>query len=170
MPAHSTVLPRSLRSLRVLAIALTFGALGACEDEGTTTPPVIPPLGAGNWYMHSANGVDLPAEISRRFIGLVDEQTFLDSSRIEVFSTGTWEQRYYLRILHTGVLDRADVVSDEGTWAVIGNLNEFTSSLRPRTFEVGVADAFMFASDEPMVFFPGAPNVIGIYRTTKPAP
>lgn len=173
MPLHMSApsIARTLRSVRRFAIALGVAALGACDEEGTTTPPpVLVPLGDGTYYMHSANGIALPAEISRRFIGVVDEQTMLDSARIEVVSGGAWRQRYWIRVLHTGVLDRSEVVIDEGTWAVSGNLNLFTSTIRTRTFNVGVDDATRFASDEPMVFYPGAPRVLGIYRTTRPTP
>lgn len=155
------------------AIALGFVGLGllACgEDAGPTPPPTNVPLTPATWYMHAANDIDLPgAEVARRFIGIVDEQTLVDSSRIHVEANGTWEQRVWLRVLHAGVLDRAELVIDEGTWTASGSENAFVSTLRSRTFTLHVSSAALVSSDEPMVFFPGAPNVQGVYRTIPPA-
>ena len=118
--------------------------------------------------MHTANGLALPAEISRRFVGLVDEQTRLDSARIVVVGGGTWQQRYWTRVFHIGVLDRAELVVDEGTWTLVGNAYAFTSTLRPRNFSVAVNNSLQFTSTEPMVFFANAAAVTGVYRTTAP--
>lgn len=157
-----------LRALAVLCLALSVAACD--EDTGTTPPPVDVPLPPGTWFMHSANGLALPAEISRRFVGLVDEQTILDSARFTITGLGDWEQRYWTRVLHIGVLDRRELVIDEGTWASAGGINTFTSTLRGRTFGITVIDDDEIVSDEPMVFFPNAINVTGVYRTTPPAP
>lgn len=156
---------------RSLAAGLLFAAiasLGACGDEVTSQPLVPGPLTAGTWYMHTANGLDLPAEISRRFVGLVDEQIVLDSSRIVVVAGGTWQQRYWTRVFHIGVLDRSEFVLDEGTWVLDGPAYDFTSTLRPRTFSVVVDSPTRVTSTEPMVFFANAPAVTGVYRTTAP--
>ncbi|MHB1298428.1 MAG: hypothetical protein ACYC0B_07875 [Gemmatimonadaceae bacterium] len=156
--------PAPLLALAVAAL------LAACGDTPAITPPPGPtPLPAGTWYLHSANGLELPAEIARRFIGVVDEQTILDSARLVVNGGGTYEQRYWTRVLHIGVLDRSDVVIDFGSWDESGSANAFTSMARARTFTVSVNSTTQVTSNEPMVFFPGAVNVTGVYRTT-PAP
>lgn len=157
-----------LRTLAVICLALSVAACD--ENTGTTPPPVDIPLSPGTWFMHSANDLELPAEISRRFVGLVDEQTILDSARFTITGVGNWEQRYWTRVLHIGVLDRSELVIDEGTWVASDGINTFTSTLRTRTFDITVVDAGEILSNEPMVFFPNAVNVAGVYRTTPPAP
>jgi hypothetical protein len=160
---------RLARLLPTLGIALL--AVTAC-GEGTVGPVDPPPDGTpltpGNWFMHTANGNALPAEIARRFIGVVDEQTMLDSAILSVAPNGSWSQRYYTRVLHAGALDRADVVIDEGNWTAGTTNTAFTSTLRTRTFTVAANTASQATSDEPMVFFPNATNVTGVYRTSPP--
>lgn len=164
-----------MRALRLRSsapfLALAVAAmLAACGDEPAITPPPgVIPLPAGLWYMRTANGLELPAEISRRFIGVVDEATVLDSARLVVNADGTYEQRYWTRVFHLGALDRSDVVFDFGAWAASGSANDFTSMTRARRLTVTVNSATQVTSDEPMVFFQGAVNVTGVYRTT-PAP
>jgi hypothetical protein len=121
--------------------------------------------------MHEANGNELPeAEIARRFVGVTDEQTLVDSARIDIRQNGTWEQRYWLRVLHTGALDRAEFVLDQGAWTDDGFAMTFVSALRPRTFTMSATTLAEATSNEPMVFFTGAVNVTGTYRPTEPIP
>jgi len=158
---------------RMLAMMFLAVALAACDEDAGTNPPPSPPgvpLTQGLWHMHKANDVDLPAEIARRFVGVVDEQTMLDSARLTVLSNGTWQQRYWLRVLHLGALDRDELVIDEGTWVVEETTNRFTSTLRARTFTVLASSSSLITSTEPMVFFPDPPDVIGVYRKFPPTP
>lgn len=120
------------------ALILAFAV--ACDGPGTAAPPVIPGPGAvvpGTWYMHAANGTNLPAVISDRFIGISPEQTFLDSARLLISTDGSYKQRYWIRILITGSLDREEVVLDEGFWTSFGDDNRFRSFVRDRTLSVG---------------------------------
>lgn len=163
--------PHRLRWTFSFLSAAALLALVGC-GEGTTGPVNPPPGGTpltpGDWYMHTANGTALPAEIARRFIGVVDEQTLLDSAFLTVSLNGTWTQRYYTRVLHAGVLDRSDLVIDEGNWTTGTTGTLFTSTLRSRAFEVTADIGNRATSDEPMVFFPNATNVTGVYRTSPP--
>lgn len=161
--------PDVRRALCAFAL-LASGLVAACGEESTTTPPVDVPLTQGDWYMHRANDLEMPAEVARRFVGVVDEQTVVDSSRISVNGDGTWEQRFETRVLHNGVLDRTEVVHDEGTWSAVGSITTFTSTVRPRSFTMTALAADQAASNEPMVFFANATNVAGVYRTTPPTP
>jgi hypothetical protein len=163
------------RRRRPIPLAFALGALlslvAACGEDntGTIEPPEPTPLTPGDWYMHTANGNALPgAEIARRFVGVVDEQTLLDSARLQVSAEGSYEQRYWTRTFHGGVLDRSEVVVDIGTWDTDGPVSTFISTLRARSFEVTANAADRATSDEPMVFFPNATNVTGVYRTTPP--
>lgn len=167
--------PKTMRVPRLPSFAPLLGLvvatlLAACGDTPPITPPPgVTPLPAGTWHMRTANGLELPAEIARRFIGLVDEQTVLDSARLVVNADGTYEQRYWTRVFHIGVLDHSDVVIDFGSWVEADGANDFTSTTRDRKFTVTVNSTTQVTSNEPMVFFPGAVNVTGVYRTT-PAP
>lgn len=163
--------PRHLRRTLSSLSAAALLALAGCGEDGAgpvNPPPGGTPLTPGNWFMHTANGEPLPAEIARRFIGVVDEQTLLDSAFLSVAPNGSWTQRYYTRVLHIGVLDRSELVIDEGNWTAGTTSTVFTSTLRARTFEVAANTADRATSDEPMVFFPNATNVTGVYRTTPP--
>lgn len=166
----------ALTAARHFRLALGAVALGAlalvagCGDEVAPTPPVDVPLAEGDWFMHRANDLDLPAEVARRFVGVIDEQSVVDSSRVRVFGDGTWEQRFTVRVLHNGVLDRTDVVFDQGSWSAVGSVTTFTSNLRARSFTMTAVAADQAFSSEPMVFFANATNVAGVYRTTPPAP
>lgn len=160
----------AFRSVRTFALALCAFALVACGDDVTPPPPpgtvLLPP---GDWFMHSANSVSLPgAEIARRLVGVTDEQTLLDSARIEVNASGTWQQRYWTRVLHDGELDRAELVIDEGNWTTSGNQNHFVSTLRARTFVIVANSDVRINSSEPMVSFANAPVVAGVYLTIRP--
>jgi hypothetical protein len=163
------LLRRPITALSLAVVALV--ALAACGEEtpGTTDPPVATPLTPGDWFMHTANGNALPgAEIARRFVGVVDEQTVVDSARLQISAEGTYEQRYWTRTFHGGVLDRSELVIDLGNWDTDGTVSTFMSSVRARTFEVVANSETEATSDEPMVFFPNATNVTGVYRTSPP--
>lgn len=167
--------PSVRRRLRVSLGMLSLGtllALPGCDNAeiSAPAPPVTIPLTEGEWRLDRANGADLPAEIGRRFVGVTDEQTLVDSARLIVRGDDTWEQRIAVRVLHNGTLDREEVIFDTGTWTSAGNVSTFTSQVRPRTFTVTANSASQATSNEAMVFFVGATNVTGVYRTAPPPP
>jgi hypothetical protein len=157
---------RALASRARMILLMCSLALAGCDDDATAPPPQPSfPLLAGLWRLDRANGVEIPgAEIARRLIGVLDEQTVLDSAWIEVEADGTWEQRYFLQVFHNAVFDRSEVVVDRGTWTADGNENSFVSSIRTRSFPLMVIQSTHTVSAEQMVFFANAPLVTGDYR------
>lgn len=161
-----TLRTRARLSLIGLVVALACG-----DGTGSSGPPPTPgPLESGPWYLHTANGDPLPAKISERIVGVALEETFVDSARIDVdLNAGTWEQRYWIRVLVTGVLDRQEVVIDFGDYAIgPGMTYLFTSDVRTRSLVIGSVTSLSFVSTEPMLFYVDAPDVTGLYRTTPP--
>jgi len=158
--------PRSV----LFALILTAG-IGACEAGGiTTTPPTTGgPLIPGTWYMHTADGDTLPAKISERIVGVALEATMLDSAQLVVNADLSYEQRYWIRVLVTGTLDRSDVVLDEGTFGSEGLGFRLTSSLRAREFTFVVPSLGNITTSEQMVFFANNPPITtGTYKLSHP--
>lgn len=118
--------------------------------------------------MHTANGTNLPAQISDRFIGVSPERTFLDSARILINSNGQYQQLYWIRVLISGNVDRTEVVLDEGIWTTFGGSNSFRSFLRNRAINVVFPTAARLESTEQMLYWSGAPLVSGVYLLTRP--
>ena len=150
-----------LPSLRRAAfLAVLAAGLSGCEDAGTTV--ILPPtLTAGRWYLHSANGEDIPSLIADRVIGLTQEETFIDSATIDVTSAGEYEQRIYLRILHAGVEDREETFIDSGTWTREAVGFAFVSTLRSRTYSATMQPGSALVTSETLLTWSGAPTVAG---------
>ncbi len=160
-----------LRSRRVLFAVILAVGLAACEDTGIITPPPTTggPLIPGTWYMHSADGDALPAKISERIVGVALEATMLDSAQLMVNADLSYEQRYWIRVLVTGTLDRSDVVLDEGNFASERLGFRLTSSLRAREFTFVVPSLGNITSSEQMVFFANNPPITtGTYKLSHP--
>lgn len=164
--AHNT----SSQGRRLFPAALLVVAV-ACGDVTAPGVPVLEPkeLTSGTWYMHSADGEDLPAKISERNVGVALEETFVDSARLVVSVNGVWRQSYWIRVNVSGNLDREELITDEGIWgppfsAVYG----FTSSIRARAFSVTVVSDDEITSSEKLLFYVGASAVTGVYRTARP--
>lgn len=154
-----------------LVVALSAAAVG-CDGSGTVTapPPTVAELGAGLWYLNTANGNALPAKIAERFVGVATEETFLDSAQITIdLNAGTWRQRYWYRVLVLGALDRAEVVVDSGSYTIATSSTYFfASGYRIRTLAVSPSGTTRMDTTEPIVFFTNAPTVAGLYRRTRP--
>ncbi len=160
-----------LSSLRPRTVALLLAAtLAACGEETGPTPPAGPePLTSGTYHMQTANTLELPAKIAERFISVTFEESILQESTLVIDVTaGVWSQTYTIDVLHNALLDRTEVVVDEGTIAQEGNTFTFTSTLRSREFTVTTESTTAVRTLEPMVFFTGAPDVQGVYSTTAP--
>ena len=160
---------RSLRS-RSAALVLVFSAVVAsCGDSATV--PIVPtpgPLIPGTWYMHFANDTALPSTISTRTAGVASETTILDSAQLIINADNTYQQRYWYRVFLTGILDRTEVVIDQGTLAASGTDYAFTSNVRTRSFTVTVPSLGNVRTTEVMLFFVGAPPTAGKYKLSHP--
>jgi len=168
-------MPRPFARTAFILLAATAIATGCDQDALITNPPGgALPLPEGYWYLHTANDSAVSATIGERAVGVAFEQSILDSASLFVGDDGTWRQRYWYRVLLTQLLDRTEVVLDEGTWAPApagspDNTYILTSALRPRTITVSFASpATELVSVEPMLTFVGAPAVNGRYRRTRP--
>lgn len=154
--------------LRFLVLVL---ALASCDSS---TPAALPPptgafpLIPGTWYMHSANDSTLPATISARTVGVAQESSLLDSSRLTISSDGSYQQRYWYRVFVGTTLDRSEVVHDEGLWVLTGSEYRLISSLRARTSTLTVPQLGRVITDEQMVFYSSAPRTTGVYRLSRP--
>lgn len=149
----------------MLALCVGFAA---CSGESATT--VVPPgtLTPGTWYMHEANGDSLPALIATRFVGIVTEETYLDSATITVVAGGTWEQRHYYSVFVSGALDREELLFDRGAWAPQTAGYSFVSALRSRAFTGTFPFPSLLATTEPILTWTSAPSVAGDYRQVRP--
>jgi hypothetical protein len=119
--------------------------------------------------MHAADDDTLPAKISERIVGVALEATMLDSAQLMVNADLSYEQRYWIRVLVTGTLDRSDVVLDEGTFSPEGLGYRLTSNLRAREFTFVVPSLGNITSSEQMVFFANNPPITtGTYKLSHP--
>lgn len=159
------------RSRHLLLAALMSTGLAACGESGTTNPPPGggAPLVPATWHMHTADGEALPAVISERIVGVAQERTMLDSSILVINDDFTYEQRYWIRVLVTGNLDRSEMVFDEGTYAPEGLGYRVISDLRAREFSFVVPTIGDITTTEQMLFFANAPPLTtGTYRLSRP--
>ena len=160
-----------LRSRRLLLAVILLAGVAACSDQGTiiVPPSTGGPLIPGTWYLHTANGDTLPAKISERIVGVATETTRLDSARLLVNSDLTYEQRFWIRVFVTGVLDRTEVVTDNGTFGSEGRGFRLTSSLRARDFTMVVPSLGSLTTTEQMLFFVNNPPMTtGAYKLSRP--
>ena len=118
--------------------------------------------------MHFANDTALPSTISTRTAGVASETTILDSAQLIINADNTYQQRYWYRVFLTGILDRTEVVIDQGTLAASGTDYAFTSNVRTRTFTVTVPSLGNVRTTEVMLFFVGAPPTAGKYKLSHP--
>ena len=155
---------------RHLILFLALAGVASCEVGPSTTPFGLPgTLVSGTWYLNTANDSTLPVKISERRVGVTLEQVYLDSAQLTVYGVGgAWDQRYWIRVDHSGIEDRKEVVLDLGTYAPDGAIYVFTSSVRNRVFELNARALFAVTTVEPMVAFAGATPVRGFYRDTRP--
>jgi hypothetical protein len=154
---------------RIALMTLAAAAIAACDATGTTTPPPGPsPLGAGTWYLNTVDDSALGSTIATRIVGVTEERTFADSGFLVVNVDGSYEQRYWLRVFVTGVLDRSETVIDLGNWIATDTGYVFVSSVRSRSFLIVPIDLANTASEEQMVFYQTAPTTFGLYRRTRP--
>ena len=155
---------------RQLILILALTAVASCEVGPSTTPFGLPgTIVSGTWYMNTANDSTLPVMISERRVGVTLEQVFLDSAQLTVYGVGgAWDQRYWIRVNHSGIEDRKEVVLDIGTYAANGAAYAFTSSVRARVFALTVRSPFALSTVEPMVAFTDSTPVRGFYRGTRP--
>ncbi len=154
-----------------VALAVLLLASGCGEDDVVAPPPPGGgfPLTLGTWHMHAVNDTALPARVAVRFVGVTVEESFVDSAQLSVDPfEQTYVQRYWLRVNHTGVLDRQEFVYDEGSFVPSAGGYTFASSTRVRTFSVTVPAVGQVTTTEPMVFFVGATPVTGTYRLSRP--
>lgn len=157
--------PRRRLPLRLLASALL---LAACGGEQVLLPASPTPVVGPTWYLHAANDTTLPARIAARVIGVVAEETYLDSATITLDSAGTYEQRYWMRVFLAGALDRADAVVDRGSWTESLGTYTLTSGLRTRALTLTSPDTGRLLSAERMVTYLTAPTTAGLYRRSRP--
>lgn len=152
---------------------LIFAALSgsSCDARNAAAPVPIDPraLPPGVWYLNTANDSSLPVKIASRSVGVALEETFLDSARLTIEYDGFWKQRYWLRVIVSGSLDRSEVVLDEGVWGPpFSATYAFNSTARMRTFSASALDSTTVRTTEPMLTWIAAPVVSGHYRPTRP--
>jgi hypothetical protein len=160
------MLPHSLR--RTIGLLALTGSAWGCGDElptGIVAPTVLRP---GTWYLHQANAEALPALIAERTVGIAIEKTYLDSATITVATDGTWEQKVYLSVLVTDVLDREELMFDRGAWEKLTFGYGFTSTLRTRSFTATIPFVTLLSTTESVLSWTSAPGVTGQYYQTPP--
>jgi len=142
----------------------------SCGD-GAGGPILGPPprqLSDGTWYLNSLGDSTLGTVVSTRIVGAAQELAILDSATLYIGQQGSFEQRFWIRFLVAGVLDRSDVVIDQGEWVPTALGYTFVSTIRSRTFEITVPADNRLESRESFVFYANPPLVNGVYRRTRP--
>jgi len=153
---------------RSLALLLCAAGL-ACTGEQVLLPTTPPTVAGTTWYLHAVNDTTLPATVSARGIGVVLEQIVLDSAAITIDTTGRWEQRAWMRVFLSGVLDRTETLVDQGTWTAAADTYTLTSAVRaPRTVALIALDASTVRTAERFPSHLTAPLTTGTYRRTRP--
>ncbi len=155
---------------RIAVLLLGVGAILSCEVSTSTSPPPqgALPLATGFWFLHTADDSAVSATIAERTVGIALERTVVDSASLFIESDGSYEQRYWIRVFVTGVLDRSETVIDLGTWALNVDTYTFTSAVRTREFSVTPTVTGQLRTLERMVFWLDAPETTGIYHRTRP--
>lgn len=157
------------RRLLTLLTLLALGASSGCDEEPTEPAVEGPlPLFSGTWYAHVAADSALPSTVARRQVFIVEERTVLDSAQIEIRSSKTYRQRYWVRVFVAEQLDRSETVLDEGTWRRSGSAYEFSSNVRERVMEVRTSGFSEISVRESYVTYADAPVVRTVYRTRRP--
>lgn len=153
--------------LRILTLATACIVITACGDDSPmATLPLPSPIPGGEWRLQSANDLSLPAKISERSVGVAIEESYLDSAKIFINdTTGTWEQRAWIRVLHMGVEDRRDLMIDMGYYQVnaAGTNFSFSSDIRSRNYDALLLSPALLRTSEPLLFYVGAEPIIGLY-------
>lgn len=165
MPTLPTRRPRAL----LIALLLAAG----CESDGTTPvgpgPSPLLPIADGNWFLNSVNSSALPAKVSERFIGVTLEEVYVDSAQLVINNfTDSYQQRYWTRVMHSGVEDRREFVYDEGLFSIGSGAYVFNSTVRSRTFTLTTPGLTLVRSAEQMATHNGADVVAGDYARTRP--
>jgi hypothetical protein len=191
----SVVFPITRRSMALLFFVATL-SFTACTDSPGAPPPhgSLPPLAAGAWYMHSADGQSLPAMVAHRLVDGVLEQTFIDSSRLEINSNGTWQQAVFKRRVLIGLPAMSDTsgtgpaasrrsktsvstptggdvlepVLHTGLWTATDSAYRFVADVGAREFVVRAPAADSFAAYQKLVEFEQSGLVRGVFRRTPP--
>lgn len=159
---------RLLRALLIPGLAIV--TVVSCDDgvAGPIIGPQSRPLSDGTWYLNSLGDSALGTVVSARFVGAAEELAVLDSATLVIGQQGSFEQRFWIRFLVSGVLDRSDVVIDQGEWIQTALGYTFVSTIRSRTFEIRVPADNRLESRESFVFYANPPIVDGVYRRTRP--
>jgi len=160
--------PRPSARARARIGAASLLLLAGCGGEQVLLPAGATPIVGPTWFLHTVNDTTLPARIASRVIGVVVEQTYVDSAQIALDSAGTYEERYWIRVYLAGSLDRADAVADRGSWTQSLGTYTLTSGLRARTLTLTSPDSGRLVSTEPMASYINAPPTAGLYRRTRP--
>lgn len=107
-----------MRSLvRVVLIPALFVTASACSDAPAPAAPApLPPLADQVWHVHVSDGQPLPALLGHRQVNGLLEQDFLDSSRLELYADGRWEQRAWYQRYRGATFTEARTALDAGRW------------------------------------------------------
>lgn len=154
-----------------LLLAAAVVALVACDADSIITPPPTSggPLIAATYYMHQADDSTLAATISTRIAGVTQETTVLDSAQLTVNADSSYQERYWVRILLNGALDRRETIVDIGKISIEGFGYRLTSDVREREFTMVVVSIGNLTTFEQMVFYELDPPVTtGKYKGTHP--
>ena len=156
--------PHVLRGTAILALV---AATLACGDDTTAPAPIA--LVRTVWYLHEADTTALPARIHQRTLGVILEETYVDSAELSLTAQDTYEQTIYLRIEHNGLPDRSEIVIDRGLLTAEGAGYRLTSTMRTRDFTLRTSATGVLDSEEEMLFLEsGRPLTLGRYRLIRP--
>lgn len=115
--------------VRLVLVAALFVTTTACSDSSAPAAPApLPPLGDQAWYVHTSDGQPLPALLGHRLVNGALEQDFLDSTRLDVYADGRWEQRAWYQRFRSGTFIEARTALDAGRWVATSSSYELRAA------------------------------------------
>lgn len=116
--------------LRPLLLLSLLVLTTACRDsDSPSSPGTFPPLDDAVWHVHTSDGQVPPALLGHRLVDQqVLEQDFLDSARVVVEDSGTWELAAWYQRFQDGRFLRSATLVDGGTWTATATGYDFRQS------------------------------------------
>jgi hypothetical protein len=114
---------------RTLASLIAAAALSSCgEATAPSEAQPLPPLSDQVWHVHASDGQPLPALLGHRQVNGLLEQDFLDSSRLELYADGRWEQRAWYQRFRGGTFTEVRTAIDAGRWVATSTSYELRTA------------------------------------------
>ena len=144
--------------------------LAACDTAPSAPAPETSVLGAppvNTWHLHAVDGETLSAMVAHRLLPENRlEQTYVDSSQLDITSDGRYEQRTFTRVFIDGQLDASDARLDAGRWSATDTGYVFDSDIVAKQFLIRTPGTDSMRVVQRLVERAEAGRVVGLFRTS----